>query len=463
MPDPPRGFPASNPLSRPEVEHIEETLDYLRYEDNTLNISGIPAITWVGDLPAIVYSVDRAIDNYRDLLTAFGEVWPTTSVHFAMKSCYVRPVLEAMLRHDAGLEVMSEVELQMALQCGAAAPQIVSTGVGRSPAYLSAVDRLRPRLVVIDNAADLRRTSSLARRYGRRQRVALRLTPSTDTHDRYVNQASKLGADWADGGSGDLLRAVVADDSLDLTGLHCHVLGHCAEPGVFAQMVRDVVDTASEISERHGIQFQILDLGGGLEARFLIERRGYTSRDFAAAAASELKRVGYGFDLILEPGRYVTGDAAVGVTRTAIEKSNSGLRFLITDLSSNVLIPRPRIDYPVIPLSLPSDASALWSSYHVGDRTCTPQLFTQDALLPDSETAQGLCILNCGAYTTVFAELWAFPLPRIVAVEKGVTTEVFGREQQQAMWKQLHQFDMSPGVEPSDSSTDCQPGGAELT
>ncbi len=341
-----------------------------------------------------------------------------------------------------GLEVMSEIELQIAARCGAPAAAIIATGTGHSAPYQAALASTAPKLIVIDCLADLARLGN-ATAWGPSLDIALRVSASAGA-GRYVSQGSKLGADWSSGAFSRLLDATREYPQLRVVGLHSHMLGHCSDPEAYAGAVRDIVSVASQLRDA-GVTFRYIDIGGGLDARFILEQRGWHVDEFAARATAELAALGYDFELILEPGRFIAADSAVGLTTVMAEKENSGHRFYVIDLGSNVLIPRPAMEYPVIPLHAvgAGHAGQPPTTFEVGDRTCTPGVFTRRAVLPAGLTGQGLCVLNCGAYTTVFAELWAHALPAIYALAGGNLTKEFGRAEQERMWRLMHGFDIT--------------------
>lgn len=195
----------------------------------------------------------------------------------------------------------------------------------------------------------------------------------------------------------------------------------------------------TETRRRRGHTFAIVDIGGGFDSRFLVELSGATADDFARAAERQLGRVGYDFRLHVEPGRFVAADAGIGLTRVVAGKRNAERAWLICDLASNVLTPLPDIAYHPIP-TLPANGE--WRRFSVGDGTCAPTLICRDAVLPSGPEHRELALLNCGAYTTAFAELWAFHLPKILFIDDAGPTVVFGEEQYRSMMRTYYGYDI---------------------
>jgi diaminopimelate decarboxylase len=393
----------------------------------------------VGGTPVIVYSIARLHENLSRLKTALDRVWPNNAVHFALKSCYLRPIVSALLDAGAGVEVMSALEHSIAVQAGAHRRQIIATGIGFSESYLEAVTNDETFLIVVDNTVDLRRLSAAAATARVRIRVALRVNPPSLPRERYVMPGSKLGTDWADDQFMDLVTLALSERWLDVVGLHCHVLGRCADEQQFVGLARAVVEIATTIEHLLGKRFQIIDIGGGLDtARSIALTTGLEA--ILEVLANELLGVGYNFQLVVEPGRFLVADSAVCITSVVADKENSGSIYRIVDATSNVLIPRPGMRYPAVPVVMQDSNTSTWCRVNVADRTCTPTLLTTDVLPPSMEPGDLLALLDVGAYTTVFSELWAFELPRVCVVDGGRLKEIVGKAAHREMWRALYNY-----------------------
>jgi len=255
--------------------------------------------------------------------------------------------------------------------------------------------------------------------------------------DAYFSDRSKLGAGWD--AAYELLERAARSPYLYLRGLHAHQLVHCAEPEQFASLARRMGEFADAFATASGTRLEILNLGGGFESRFMLQRGGHTIGDFAAAAHDALAGTPR-IHLLLEPGRYIFADAALVLTEVQGTKRKDGAEWLITQVGSNVLPATSDRAYPPLPLQL--EAEQPWQRCHVADSTPGPSRLYLDALLPTDAAAHGLALIGCGAYTAVRASLWGTDLPDIALLNNGAAELVFDQSGQDAAVRHLYGVDL---------------------
>lgn len=413
-----------------EITQIETHLPYLSYDqDGALTCSGVRVSKLVEQhgTPLLLYNEGRLLSNYYSLQRSFAEYFSSVRICFAEKSCYLPACLHSLRVAGAHVEVMSDLELQIALINGFTPQQVVTNGIGRSTSYLERSTTLQTRLNIIDGMEDLLRLQAVAASRGMVVEIGLRVNPPSQDKSLMIGQSSKLGMDWNDGDIIAILRAALAMSEVRVSAILVHRLSHCQSVEQFGDVMAGAAKIITTIYEQTGHAFDIVDIGGGLDTRYLIERQGITTRDFAREARKHLSAVPYTFTLQLEPGRYIVADAAIGVTRVMAEKQNTAVNWRVCDMSSNILIPLADISYYPIPSHLPADGQ--WRRFHVGDATLAPSYFCKDAILPAGTEGRELVLLNCGGYTSVFAELWAFRLPTILYQREDGLHELFGVHQ----------------------------------
>jgi diaminopimelate decarboxylase len=449
-PDPAAGTPTNEPANRPtlartgppalsqsEIENINRLLPYLSYSSAQLTVGGIPATRlWDGSRPMLLYLPDRAVANYQSFRSAFAAHFDV-SVCCAIKTCYVAGMLSALQAEGAGAEIASEFEWRIARRIGFPPERIVANGMCRPAEYLDRLLSEDAALIDIDNEEELVRTEWRARRMGVKPKIMVRVNPLPP--DAYFSERSKLGAGLDT--TSDLLERAARSPYLHLRGLHAHQLVHCADPEQFAKLARRMGDLAGAFATANGTRLDILNLGGGLESRFLLERGGQTIGDFAVAAHDALAGVG-SVHLLLEPGRYIFGDAALALTGVVGTKHKAGADWLITDVATNVLPPTSDRAYPPLPIHL---AERPWQRFHVADASPSPSRLYLDAVLPVNAAAHGLALVGCGAYTAARASLWGTDLPDIALLIGDRAELVFDRSGQDAAVRNLYGVDLGSG------------------
>jgi diaminopimelate decarboxylase len=422
-------------LSQAEIENIDRLLPYLSYSGAQLAVGGIPATRlWDGVRPMLLYLPDRAVENYQSVGAAFGRYFDVT-VCCAIKTCYVAGVLSALRTAGAAAEVASEFEWRIARRVGFPAERTVANGVRRRARHLNRLLTEGALLIDVDGEEELERIEWHARRTGVTPRIMVRVNPLPP--DAFFSERSKLGA--GSEAVHQVLERAARSRYLDLRGLHAHQLVHCADPEQFGRLARGVGEVANEFATSSGTGLEILNLGGGLESRYMLERSGHTIADFAVAARDALAGVP-GIRLVLEPGRYIFGDAALVLTEVVGMKHKAGADWLITDVGCNMLPAVSDRAYPALPLRM-ADGEP-WRVCHVADPAPAPSRLYLDALLPTDAATHGLALIGCGAYTAVRASLWGTELPDIALLNEGRAELVFDEAGQDAAVRHLFGVDL---------------------
>ena len=422
------------PLSQAEVENIDHLLPYLSYRSGELTVGGIPVTgLWDGLRPMLLYLPDRAVDNYRSICAAFGRYFDV-SVYCAIKTCYLAGVLSALRSAGAGAEIASEFEWRIARSIGFPPERTVANGVCRSGRHLDHLLGEESVLIDLDSEEELERSEWHARRSGVKPMITVRVNPLPP--DAYFSERSKLGA--GEDAAYKVLERAARSPYLDLRGLHAHQLNRCEDPEQFARLAHGMGELADAFATASGTRLEFLNLGGGLESRFVLERAGHTIDDFAAAAHDALAGPAHS-RLLLEPGRYLFSDAAVALTGVLGTKHKAGADWLITDVGCNVLPPTSDRAYPPLPLRLTGGHA--WQRCHVADPTPGPSRLCLDALLPADAATHGLALIGCGAYTAVRSSLWGTDLPDIAVLNSGRAEIVFDRSGQDAAVRYMYGVD----------------------
>nr|WP_246481425.1 alanine racemase [Amycolatopsis umgeniensis] len=387
----------------------------------------------------LVFDGDRLRSNAERVRSAFGRHFSDVRVCYALKACYTPEVVRTLLDAGVGIEVMSDLELQLAQAHGADGSVLCSNGIGRGDAYNRRTAAAAPFLTVVDSESDVDGLERFATAE-RPLEVAVRVSPAASGSVYFDAAGSKLGSDAGDGSFSRVLRRCLASDRLKVVGLHAHQLSHCADRELFAESVRGLAEVATRVEREHSIRLDVIDIGGGWETRFLFERAGADLDEFARVAAEELSRLGHDITLVVEPGRWLVADAATALCTVTGIKENSGRRWVIVDVGAELLIPLPELVYPPVPVKL---GPRPWLEYAVADRTCDAQnVLCASAELPAPVIGDRLALLNCGAYTSVFASAWGHPLPTVLFREGGEVTEIFGSAGRAALWSTLHGVDV---------------------
>jgi diaminopimelate decarboxylase len=319
-------------------------MDHFSYHQGRYHCEGVPveAIAAKAGTPTYVYSLATLLHHYRQLAAAFpgGPSSPKPMLCYSVKANGNLALLAALAREGCGFDIVSAGELFRLKRAGGDPSKVIFAGVGKTEAELETALKSGIHMVNIESLAEAELLNRVAGRLKRRARVDFRLNPDVDAHThRYINtgkKESKFGLPIADAPA--IWAKAKSWKNLDVTGIHLHIGSQITQVGPYALAVKKAVAMA-ELLRRKGHRVETLNLGGGLGIIYRDERPA-TPAEFAAAVGPLVE--GHGLRLILEPGRYIVGNAGVLLTRVTYLKPGMRKHFVIIDAAMNDLI-RPSL------------------------------------------------------------------------------------------------------------------------
>ena len=244
----------------------------------------------------------------------------------------------------------------------------------------------------------------MARRLRLVARVALRVNPNVEAHThRYITTGvaeSKFGIDPRT--AVKLFRHHEAFPGVRFIGVHLHIGSQITQAQPF---LRAIDRAASVITQgrRVGLDLEWLNLGGGLGIIYKDERP-QTPKSFASAIGPKLDALGV--RLILEPGRFIVGNAGILVTEVLYLKQATGRRFAVVDAGMNDLI-RPALYgayHEVMPVGAPVRSANGLGRYDVVGPICeSADVLARNRQLGTLQAGQLLAVLGAGAYGSTMA------------------------------------------------------------
>jgi diaminopimelate decarboxylase len=376
--------------------------------------------------PCYVYSAAAILENFRAYDAAFGDT-PHT-VCYAVKANGNLALLRLLAQAGAGFDIVSGGELFRALRAGADAAKIVFSGVGKTAAEIDAAIEAGVGFFNCESEPELALIDSLAHRRGKQARVALRVNPDVETVTHaYISTgrlAHKFGVDIGDAEA--IYERARRHENLLLEGVSCHIGSQLMNP----QPVMDAVDKVLQLIERlraKGFDIRHADLGGGLGVQYKPEEAAPDIGAFVAALCARV--AGKGLQAMIEPGRSITGDAGVLLTRVLYRKNSGGKEFVIVDAAMTDLI-RPALynaHHEILPLR---DSGRIKIVADVVGPVCeTGDFLARGRELAEVFPGDLLAVCTAGAYGFVQASNYnARPRAAEILVENGAWRGVRRRE-----------------------------------
>lgn len=422
-------------------------MHYFRYVANRLFCEGVSLESLVKRFgtPLYVYSQTTLEDHYQKLDGAMTPV--DHLVCFAVKSNSNLSVLRTLADCGSGFDIVSVGELMRVIKAGGDPRKCVFAGAGKTAAEIEFALRRRVYCFNAESEPELQRINAVAARLKTVAPVAVRVNPNVHakTHAKITTGTyeDKFGIAF------ELIEGVYARarrlKNLRLRGVQMHIGSQITETTPFEHAVHKMLPLVKKLQQRHGIEF--FSVGGGLgivykpaldsgpdawwktsAARGILSPQTYAKRLLPMLQPLGLK-------ILMEPGRFISGNAGVLVTHVEYVKRTGRKNFVIVDAAMNDLI-RPAFYeayHEILPLNR-RPRPAL-SSDVVGGVCESGDYFCKDRPLPKFAQGEHLALMSAGAYGFVMASTYnTRPLTAEVLVKGNRFALVRERQQIEATW-----------------------------
>lgn len=346
--------------------------------------------------PLFVYSYHTIIDHFYKLKTAFRRINPL--ICYSVKANSNLAILKALVDKGAGLDIVSGGELYRALKAGCPAQKIVYASVGKTGKEIEEALRKGILFFNVESPAELENIDAIAKRLNKTARIAIRINPDVEpkTH-KYITTGkltNKFGIDF--NGAYRILLTRNKFTNLKILGLHIHIGSQILKGSSYVAAISKVADFIRGL-KRKGILLEYLNIGGGLGITYGKESP-QTAQDFAKNVLPLLEKSG--LKIIMEPGRFIVGNAGILVVRVLYVKSTPKKKFIIVDGGMNDLI-RPCLYgayHEIVPLVLSAGKIKKEKADVVGPICESGDFFAKDRFLARVKEGDFLAIMGCGAY-----------------------------------------------------------------
>ena len=411
------------------------------YENGSLQCEGVNLDNLADQYgtPLYVYSKATILDHYRRLSDGMGEL--DCEVCYATKANSNLAVLNLLAEEGAGFDIVSGGELFRIEKAGGDPAKCTFAGVGKTRAEIELGLEKGIYSFNVESEAEVALINVIAGEMGKKAPVAFRVNPNVDakTH-KYISTGkseNKFGVDFSV--IREAYERAAALPNIEVRGLQMHIGSQLTSSNPFVEAVEKVAPLVEELKEKYGIEF--FSIGGGIGIVYedtlasgdstwwdKRDEKPLTIEEYSARLVPLLKPLG--LKIIMEPGRFMVGNAGVLLTEVLYEKRGSAKTFQIIDAAMNDLI-RPALyegHHDIVPVEEPVDGTT--EAVDIVGPVCeSGDFFAQNRELPPLDSGDRIALLSAGAYGFVMASNYnTRPMPAEILVDGNVAHVIRKRQ-----------------------------------
>ncbi len=327
-------------------------------------------------------------------------------VCYAVKANSNQALLQILAARGAGADVVSEGELRRALAAGIPASKIVFSGVAKTVREIEFALHQDIRQFNVESEQELHVISATAARLQKTARVAFRINPDVDagTHEKISTGKSENKFGIAIDNAGIAYDEARRLPGIEVCGVDLHIGSQITKLGPFEAAFSRIAKLTRELRDA-GHTISTIDLGGGLGIDYDPESGAAPS---AADYADVIEKTVGDLDckLIVEPGRWLVGNAGVLVSRVIYTKTNGHTNFLIIDAAMNDFL-RPSMYDAYHRIVGEHQNGADDTLYDIVGPVCeTGDTFARKRKLATQSAGDLIVIEGAGAYGSVMASTY---------------------------------------------------------
>ncbi len=390
-------------------------MDYFTYKNNTLYAEdvNIDDILKKVRTPFYLYSKKTFLRHFNQIKDAFKELDPI--IAYSIKSNSNLAILKILKKAGSGFDIVSGGELYRALKIKADPSKIVFAGVAKSN---DEIEYALKNNILFFNTESLNEIDAINRIAGKLNKIAniaVRINPDVvpKTH-KYITtgkKETKFGISIYE--IDNIIKKVVKSPNVKLKSIHIHIGSQITKVEPYITAIKKIISVLPKFKEA-GIEIEYLNIGGGFGIIYKNEKPPLPQQ-FARKIIPLIKKAG--LKLIMEPGRYISGNSGILITKVIYIKKSLNKKFIIVDAGMNTLV-RPTLYesyHEIIPVK--KTAGKIKADI-VGPICETGDFFAKERTIGKVQEGDYIAVKSAGAYGMVMASRYnSRPLPAEVLVD----------------------------------------------
>lgn len=404
------------------------------YSNRELHVEEIPIATIMAKFgsPCYIYSQALLQRQWR----AFDQLLQNAQICYAVKANSNLAILARLTKWGAGFDIVSGGELARVIQAGGNVKKTVFSGVGKTSEEIKTALQANIGCFNVESESELFRIEAIAKNLHKMASIALRINPNIDakTHPYITTGLKETKFGMSANDALPLYRHAATSPHLKIQGISCHLGSQLTTFDPFLQAIEQLLDLAEQL-KKENIELKTINLGGGLGVSYQQEKVP-TPQEYCQQILVALKKRNATLQLIIEPGRVITAQAGILVTKVEYLKTNSDKNFAIADAGMNDLI-RPALyhaEQNILPIIQHCDLPE--KNYDVVGPICESSDFLGKNRQLAIQAGDYLAIMDSGAYGFSMSSNYnSRPRAAEVMVDKNQSFLIRSRETLEQLWQ----------------------------
>lgn len=354
--------------------------------------------------PQYIYSTKQAVKNLQTFQKHIDGI--QNLVAFSIKSCNNREVVSALIQSGSGIDCVSIGEMKRAIECGCDPKKIVLAGVGKTDEEITFAIENEILQINVESVEEMEIIQEISGKLAKNVRIALRVNPhlkvESYTHEKITTGkiGNKFGIDITD--IPHALNVLKTLLNLEFVGFSCHIGSQILDVSLFENAFEILTNLILE-TQKKGFTFKTVDFGGGIGIQYKESDSIFDYQKYASVIKKCLTKIGGNVLAIFEPGRSISANAGILVSKVLYIKKTSHTQFAIIDAGMNNLI-RPAM-YESFHEIVPVEVKNLpQKNYTIVGPICeSSDVFHKSYAIEELKRGNVIAILNAGAYGEVMS------------------------------------------------------------
>ena len=411
-------------------------------KDNTLYIDDVNAMDLVNKYgtPLYVMSEGHIRARFNQLKMHMMDKFENTLPLFASKSFSCLAIYKIAKEYGIGIDVVSAGEMSIALKAGFDCKKIYFHGNNKLPSEIEYAISNGVENFVVDNFYEIELVQEIAKKHNFIVKATLRVTPGVEAGANEFIQTgakdTKFGFSSHDGTYLKAIKQILDASHIEFEGIHCHLGSQIEDIQAYIDAMDRFVDISYEIYDTYGIVIKKLNAGGGYGIAYTDENKPL---DFEEITETIMDIITKGFEargfqrpmVLIEPGRYVVGNAGITLYTVGSIKDIPDVRKYISidgGMTDNIRASLYQAKYDALIVNKAEEPKDTLVT--IAGKNCeSGDILRKDIKMSNPQPGDVLAMFSTGAYHyTMSSNYNQLPKPAVVFTYQGNTREVIRRQ-----------------------------------